>query len=185
MGCQCNALVRWFLLGSGECLPLPAICCAWLFTPSLIFWSYCVLIYEFSGIYFMEWAITDLFLLAFFITAFLLVLFIGLICRYPEEDYESFPLPESVPLFCLPMGATIECWPSNSKYPLPVFSTFVLTGASAEKVFWNLKKKVIHLIEKKLGCLSVQDDDNECFHRWAWIYSHGLDSKPALKSDLQ
>ncbi|KAM5170273.1 C-myc promoter-binding protein isoform 2-T2 [Mantella aurantiaca] len=59
----------------------------------------------------------------------------GLICRYPEEDYESFPLPESVPLFCLPMGATIECWPSNSNYPLPVFSTFVLTGASAEKVY--------------------------------------------------
>ncbi|KAM8973604.1 C-myc promoter-binding protein isoform 2-T2 [Pelodytes ibericus] len=59
----------------------------------------------------------------------------GLICRYPEEDYESFPLPESVPLFCLPMGATIECWPSKSNYPLPVFSTFVLTGASAEKVY--------------------------------------------------
>ncbi|XP_062998526.1 C-myc promoter-binding protein [Elgaria multicarinata webbii] len=59
----------------------------------------------------------------------------GLICRYPEDDYDSFPLPESVPLFCLPMGATIECWPSNSKYPLPVFSTFVLTGASAEKVY--------------------------------------------------
>uniref|UniRef100_A0A2K6SQ95 DENN domain containing 4A n=1 Tax=Saimiri boliviensis boliviensis TaxID=39432 RepID=A0A2K6SQ95_SAIBB len=59
----------------------------------------------------------------------------GLICRYPQEDYESFSLPESVPLFCLPMGATIECWPSNSKYPLPVFSTFVLTGASAEKIY--------------------------------------------------
>ncbi|XP_045437389.1 C-myc promoter-binding protein isoform X7 [Pipistrellus kuhlii] len=59
----------------------------------------------------------------------------GLICRYPQEDYESFSLPESVPLFCLPMGATIECWPSNSKYPLPIFSTFVLTGASAEKVY--------------------------------------------------
>eukprot|EP00062_Callorhinchus_milii_P002157 gi/632938077/ref/XP_007903653.1/ PREDICTED: C-myc promoter-binding protein isoform X3 [Callorhinchus milii] len=59
----------------------------------------------------------------------------GLICRYPEEDYESFPLPASVPLFCLPMGATIECWPCNTKYPLPVFSTFVLTGASGEKVY--------------------------------------------------
>ncbi|MGH0187097.1 UNVERIFIED_CONTAM: hypothetical protein FKN15_023697 [Acipenser sinensis] len=54
---------------------------------------------------------------------------------YPEEDYESFPLPESVPLFCLPMGATIECWPSETKYPLPVFSTFVLTGSSGEKVY--------------------------------------------------
>ncbi|XP_023672986.1 C-myc promoter-binding protein isoform X4 [Paramormyrops kingsleyae] len=59
----------------------------------------------------------------------------GLLCRYPEEDYESFPLPESVPLFCLPMGATIECWPSQTKYSLPIFSTFVLTGASGEKVY--------------------------------------------------
>ncbi|KAF3688779.1 C-myc promoter-binding protein DENN domain-containing protein 4A [Channa argus] len=59
----------------------------------------------------------------------------GLLCRYPEEDYESFPLPESVPMFCLPMGATIECWPVHTKHSLPVFSTFVLTGASAEKVY--------------------------------------------------
>ncbi|KAM9826579.1 C-myc promoter-binding protein-like isoform X2 [Syngnathus typhle] len=59
----------------------------------------------------------------------------GLFSRYPEEDYESFPLPVSVPLFCLPMGATIECWPMNTKYSLPVFSTFVLTGASGEKVY--------------------------------------------------
>ncbi|XP_067351635.1 C-myc promoter-binding protein-like isoform X14 [Channa argus] len=33
------------------------------------------------------------------------------------------------------MGATIECWPANTKYSLPVFSTFVLTGASGEKVY--------------------------------------------------
>uniref|UniRef100_A0A8C1BE87 DENN/MADD domain containing 4A n=1 Tax=Cyprinus carpio carpio TaxID=630221 RepID=A0A8C1BE87_CYPCA len=59
----------------------------------------------------------------------------GLLSRYPEEDYDSFPLPESVPLFCLPTGASIECWPSRTKYSLPVFSTFVLTGASGEKVY--------------------------------------------------
>ncbi|XP_056464577.1 C-myc promoter-binding protein-like isoform X1 [Gadus chalcogrammus] len=59
----------------------------------------------------------------------------GLFSRYPEEDYESFPLPESVPLFCLPMGATMECWPAHTKYSMPVFSTFVLTGASGEKVY--------------------------------------------------
>lgn len=58
-----------------------------------------------------------------------------LLCRYPEEDYQSFPLPESVPLFCLPMGATIECWPAHTEHSLPVFSTFVLTGASGEKVY--------------------------------------------------
>uniref|UniRef100_UPI00398EF96F DENN domain-containing protein 4C isoform X3 n=1 Tax=Pristiophorus japonicus TaxID=55135 RepID=UPI00398EF96F len=59
----------------------------------------------------------------------------GLVCRYPEDDYELFPLSESVPLFCLPMGATIECWAPQTKYPLPVFSTFVLTASSAEKVY--------------------------------------------------
>ncbi|XP_072326421.1 C-myc promoter-binding protein isoform X2 [Scyliorhinus torazame] len=59
----------------------------------------------------------------------------GLICRYPEEDNASFPLPASVPLFCLPMGTAIECWPCNTKYPLPVFSTFVLTAACATKVY--------------------------------------------------
>ncbi|NWU86964.1 DEN4C protein, partial [Onychorhynchus coronatus] len=59
----------------------------------------------------------------------------GLIFRYPQENYESFPLSESVPLFCLPMGATIECWDAQTKYPLPVFSTFVLTCSSAEKVY--------------------------------------------------
>ncbi|XP_035531264.1 DENN domain-containing protein 4C isoform X1 [Morone saxatilis] len=59
----------------------------------------------------------------------------GLIFRYPEEDYESFPLSESVPLFCLPMGAQIECWAPNTRDPLPVFSTFVLTISSGEKVY--------------------------------------------------
>lgn len=58
----------------------------------------------------------------------------GLLSRYPEQDSESFPLPESVPVFCLPMGATIESWPENTKYQLPVFSTFVLTGSSGDKV---------------------------------------------------
>lgn len=59
----------------------------------------------------------------------------GLIFRYPEEDYESFPLSESVPLFCLPMGAKIECWAPSTRDPLPIFSTFVLTISSGEKVY--------------------------------------------------
>ena len=64
----------------------------------------------------------------------MLCILLGLISRYPEEDLESFPLPESVPVFCLPMGGTIESWPINTKYQLPVFSTFVLTSASGDKV---------------------------------------------------
>ena len=46
--------------------------------------------------------------------------------RYPAEDYEDFPLPDSVPMFCLPMGATVECWSAKAQHPFPVFSTFVL-----------------------------------------------------------
>lgn len=38
-------------------------------------------------------------------------------------------------MFCLPQGAIIECWPENSQHPLPIFSTFVLTGASGQKVW--------------------------------------------------
>ncbi|XP_075934593.1 DENN domain-containing protein 4B isoform X1 [Anarhichas minor] len=59
----------------------------------------------------------------------------SLISRYPEEDLEAFPLPESVPVFCLPMGVALESWPMNTKYQLPVFSTFVLTSASGDKVY--------------------------------------------------
>ncbi|XP_036778141.2 DENN domain-containing protein 4B isoform X5 [Manis pentadactyla] len=58
-----------------------------------------------------------------------------LLGRYPEEDNDAFPLPESVPVFCLPTGATVECWPAQTKYPVPVFSTFVLTGAAGDKVY--------------------------------------------------
>lgn len=58
----------------------------------------------------------------------------GLISRYPEDDLDAFPLPDSVPVFCLPMGVTVESWPLNTKYQLPVFSTFVLTSASGDKV---------------------------------------------------
>ncbi|XP_076443222.1 C-myc promoter-binding protein-like isoform X3 [Babylonia areolata] len=55
--------------------------------------------------------------------------------RYPEEDYVDFPLPESVPMFCLPMGATIECWSAKAIHPLPGFSTFILTLAGGEKAY--------------------------------------------------
>lgn len=58
--------------------------------------------------------------------------------RFPVEDYEGFPLPDKIPMFCLPQGAIIECWPENSQHPLPIFSTFVLTGASGQKVWVTL-----------------------------------------------
>lgn len=59
----------------------------------------------------------------------------SVIDRFPLEDYPHYSLPESVSLFCFPMGATIECWPKRAQQPKPIFSTFVLTSDSAEKVY--------------------------------------------------
>lgn len=72
---------------------------------------------------------------------------LGLIQRYPEEDYENFPLPPEVPQFCLPMGSSIECWSAKAQHPLPVFSTFVLTLANNEKVCIH-EKTLVYLILK-------------------------------------
>lgn len=37
-----------------------------------------------------------------------------------------------MPLFCLPMGASLELWPKEASQPKPVFSTFVLTVSDAK-----------------------------------------------------
>ncbi|XP_017852786.1 DENN domain-containing protein Crag isoform X4 [Drosophila busckii] len=57
-----------------------------------------------------------------------------ILLRYPTMDHNDFPLKlcPSVPLFCLPMGASLEAWPhvngNEKRKPIsPVFSTFVLT----------------------------------------------------------
>ncbi|KAF5299327.1 hypothetical protein FQA39_LY02500 [Lamprigera yunnana] len=52
--------------------------------------------------------------------------------RYPIFDLPNFPFPNSVPLFCLPMGATLELWPEKAARPKPVFSTFILTVSDAK-----------------------------------------------------
>ena len=60
----------------------------------------------------------------------------AILYKYPTSDYDSFGFPNSVAMFCLPMGATIECWPKIASKPKPVFSTFVLTVAdAAQKIY--------------------------------------------------
>ncbi|XP_073420735.1 DENN domain-containing protein 4B [Dendrobates tinctorius] len=89
----------------------------------------------------------------------------GVISRFPETDSEMFPFPELVPIFCLPMGATIESWSLSTKYHLPVFSTFVLTGASGDKVYGAAiqfyepypREKLSEKQCQHLGLLSVVD----------------------------
>ncbi|KAF2368050.1 uDENN domain [Trinorchestia longiramus] len=48
----------------------------------------------------------------------------------PTSRKPSFSLPSDLALFCVPMGATLESWPPQTKVPEPVFSTFVLTVTS-------------------------------------------------------
>ncbi|XP_076102516.1 C-myc promoter-binding protein-like isoform X2 [Mytilus galloprovincialis] len=76
--------------------------------------------------------------------------------RYPIEDYESFPLPDSVPMFCLPMGASIECWSAKAQHPLPIFSTFVLTGSDGEKVYGAAVQFYEEFEEEKLSDLQMR-----------------------------
>lgn len=61
-------------------------------------------------------------------------LFLEIISRYPATDYDHYGLPDCVALFCLPLGAVVECWPEKAQPPLPIFSTFALTDATGEKV---------------------------------------------------
>ncbi|XP_065333480.1 C-myc promoter-binding protein isoform X1 [Cloeon dipterum] len=61
----------------------------------------------------------------------------GVLARYPKVDHAYFPFPENVPMFCLPMGATIECWPAEAAQPKPLFSTFVLTVADGAEMIYG------------------------------------------------
>jgi hypothetical protein len=81
---------------------------------SSIIWTFCICL---------------IFNLIFFLYA------LEILLRYPFEDRPNLPLPDSVPMFCLPMGCTLERWPFSAQQPTPIFSTFVLTVSdAAEKV---------------------------------------------------
>ncbi len=58
-----------------------------------------------------------------------------LLSRFPQKDIPAYGLEETVALFCLPMGATLECWPADSARSASVKSTFVLTLADRSKVY--------------------------------------------------
>ena len=49
--------------------------------------------------------------------------------------FQGLPLPPNVPIFCLPMGAVIECWPAKCQAPGKLFSTFILTDEKGRKLY--------------------------------------------------
>ncbi|KRZ74408.1 DENN domain-containing protein 4C [Trichinella papuae] len=55
--------------------------------------------------------------------------------RFPLTDFPDYPLPTNVPIFCLPMGAVVECWPTKCQTPGEQFSTFILTDQNGHKLY--------------------------------------------------
>ena len=49
-----------------------------------------------------------------------------LLDRFPMRDSPRYPLSPVVPLFCLPLGATLECWRTGATNTNMTKSTFVL-----------------------------------------------------------
>lgn len=95
-----------------------------------------------------------------------------ILSRFPLQDYTRFALPESVPLFCLPTGATIELWPIETAQPKPVFSTFVLTSGLAQKVYGSAisfyeRYDESHLTEDQKSRLGLTSDNAPKFRTYA------------------
>ncbi|KAJ1363940.1 hypothetical protein KIN20_023908 [Parelaphostrongylus tenuis] len=72
-----------------------------------------------------------------------------------DENPSDFKLAQNISLFCLPMGALIECWPVKCQPPDRVFSTFVLTDENGTK-FYGAS---VSFFEKYTGKLSEEQLD--------------------------
>ncbi len=59
----------------------------------------------------------------------------SVLSRFPLRNNPLYPLEETVALFCLPMGANLEVWPTASARTASVTSSFVLTLANRSKVY--------------------------------------------------
>jgi hypothetical protein len=109
----------------------------------------------------------------------------GLLCRFPLKNHPVYSLEETVALFCMPMGATLECWPSDSSRPAAVKSTFVLTLASREKVYGTAitfyeeysedlltaeQKELLHLNNRKSSERKILANKTICLlSRWPFF----------------
>ncbi|XP_026667588.1 DENN domain-containing protein Crag isoform X2 [Ceratina calcarata] len=82
----------------------------------------------------------------------------AILYKYPTGDYSSFVFPNSVAMFCLPMGATIECWPKVACKPKPVFSTFVLTVADAAQKIYGSAITFYEELELKLDISNFKEN---------------------------
>ncbi|GMT26044.1 hypothetical protein PFISCL1PPCAC_17341 [Pristionchus fissidentatus] len=79
---------------------------------------------------------------------------------------EEPSLIDNVPMFCLPMGAAIECWPARCQQPDKIFSTFVLTDEAGTKyygasvTFYELHKGTLTEEQKEILEIGKEEDDD-------------------------
>ncbi|KAF1759897.1 hypothetical protein GCK72_016364 [Caenorhabditis remanei] len=88
---------------------------------------------------------------------------------FPRSDHsdvmEDFKLAQNVAMFCLPMGALIECWPTKCAPPDRSFSTFVLTDENGTKFYGSAvtfyEKYTKELTEDQLETLDLRSNEND------------------------
>ena len=60
----------------------------------------------------------------------------AVLAQFPPEETPDHPsLAPNVDIFCLPMGAVVECWPRKATVPPRTHSTFVLTNETGRKLY--------------------------------------------------
>ncbi|CDH93122.1 DENN domain type RAB GEF [Caenorhabditis elegans] len=104
---------------------------------------------------------------------------------FPRSDHsgemEDFKLAQNVAMFCLPMGALIECWPTKCAPPDRSFSTFVLTDENGTKFYGSAvtfyEKYTKQLSEDQLEQLDLKSDEG------GTVEDSGSNNDPA--DDLQ
>ncbi|EGT48632.1 hypothetical protein CAEBREN_17629 [Caenorhabditis brenneri] len=81
-----------------------------------------------------------------------------------SDEMEDFKLAQNVAMFCLPMGALIECWPTKCAPPDRSFSTFVLTDENGTKFYGSAvtfyEKYTKELTEDQLEKLDLRSNEN-------------------------
>eukprot|EP00095_Tigriopus_kingsejongensis_P005877 snap_masked-scaffold38_size502422-processed-gene-3.3 protein:Tk05877 transcript:snap_masked-scaffold38_size502422-processed-gene-3.3-mRNA-1 annotation:"c-myc promoter-binding protein" len=94
----------------------------------------------------------------------------GVLSRFPLKDNPVYSLEDTVALFCLPMGATLECWPSSATRSSSVNSTFVLTLADRSRIYgsaitfyeeYDEKKRPLSDEQKRMLCLDKYRYESE------------------------
>lgn len=102
----------------------------------------------------------------------------GLLDRYPIHNTSSVNVDiNSVPLFCLPLGANLECRRTGSTNSDMNKSTFVLTQQNRDKLYGSAIRS-----ESNTGCLDLFDAFYFQYFRNLCITEYWISEQKTLKN---